>query len=124
MDIDLVGKIWFTDTPNSTIGNFNPKTEQFEIIDLPQFTLVSKKSLPTSVAIDQENDVWIAIIDQSLLLEYDQTTKKFQIHNTLTPDAGPTAIEIDNYNNVWFAESLVGNLGKILSLIHTPSPRA
>ena len=113
MDIDLDGKIWFTDTPNSTIGNFNPKTEQFEIIDLPQFTLVSKKSLPTSVAIDQENDVWIAIIDQSLLLEYDQTTKKFQIHNTLTPDAGPTAIEIDNYNNVWFAESLVGNLGKI-----------
>ena len=119
MDIDNDGKIWFTDTPNSKIGNFDPKTEQFEIIDLPQFTLVSlgpgsgQKSLPTSIAIDHDNDVWIAIIDQSLLLEYDQTTKKFQTYNTLTADAGPTAIDIDSSNNVWFAESLVGNLGKI-----------
>ena len=116
MDMDKNGKIWFTDTPNSKIGNFDPRTEEFEIINLPQFTLGSaftQKSIPTSIAIDHDNDVWIAIIDQSVLLEYDQTTKKFRLYNTLTPEAGPTAIEIDNSNNVWFAESLVGNLGKI-----------
>ena len=113
MDMDKEGKIWFTDTPNSKIGNFDPQTEEFEIISLPQFTLVSQKSIPTSVAIDHDNDVWIAIIDQSILLEYDQETKKFDIYNTLTSDAGPTAIKIDSSNNVWFAESLVGNLGKI-----------
>ena len=113
MDMDKDGKIWFTDTPNSKIGNFDPKTEEFEIITLPQFTLVSQKSIPTSVAIDHDNDVWVAIMDQSILLEYDQETKKFDIHNTLTPDAGPTAIVIDSSNNVWFAESLVGNLGMI-----------
>jgi len=113
MDMDKDGKIWFTDTPNSKIGNFDPKTEEFEIITLPQFTLVSQKSIPTSVAIDHDNDVWVAIMDQSILLEYDQKTKKFDIHNTLTPDAGPTAIVIDSSNNVWFAESLVGNLGRI-----------
>ena len=113
MDMDKDGKIWFTDTPNSKIGNFDPKTEEFEIIPLPQFTLVNQRSIPTSVAIDHDNDVWVAIMDQSILLEYDQETKKFDIHNTLTPDAGPTAIVIDSSNNVWFAESLVGNLGKI-----------
>ena len=116
MDMDKNGKIWFTDTPNSKIGNFDPRTEEFEIINLPQFTLGSaftQKSIPTSIAIDHDNDVWIAVIDQSVLLEYDQTTKKFRLYNTLTPEAGPTAIEIDNSNNVWFAESLVGNLGKI-----------
>ena len=113
MDMDKDGKIWFTDTPNSKIGNFDPKTEEFEIITLPQFTLVNQKSIPTSVAIDHDNDVWVAIMDQSILLEYDQKTKKFDIHNTLTADAGPTAIEIDSSNNVWFAESFVGNLGKI-----------
>jgi len=113
MDMDKEGKIWFTDTPNSKIGNFNPQTEEFEIISLPQFTLVSQKSIPTSVAIDHDNDVWVAVMDQSILLEYDQETKKFDIYNTLTTDAGPTAIEIDSSNNVWFAESLVGNLGKI-----------
>ena len=113
MDMDKEGKIWFTDTPNSKIGNFDPQTEEFEIISLPQFTLVNQKSIPTSVAIDHDNDVWIAIIDQSILLEYDQETKKFDIYNTLTSDAGPTAIKIDSSNNVWFAESLVGNLGKI-----------
>ncbi len=113
MDMDKEGKIWFTDTPNSKIGNFDPKTEEFEIISLPQFTLVNARSIPTSIAIDNDNDVWVAIIDQSILLEYDQKTKKFDIYNTLTSDAGPTAIEIDAYNNVWFAESLVGNIGKI-----------
>ena len=113
MDIGKDGKIWFTDTPNSKIGSFDPKTEKFQTIELPQFTLVSQKSLPTSVAVDNENDVWVAVIDQSLLLEYNQSTKKFKIINTITPDAGPTAIEIDDSNNVWFAESLVGKLGKI-----------
>ena len=113
MDIGKDGKIWFTDTPNSKIGSFDPKTEKFETIELPQFNLVSKKSLPTSVGVDNENDVWVAVIDQSLMLEYNQSTKKFKIINTITPEAGPTAIEIDNSNNVWFAESLVGKLGKI-----------
>ena len=113
MDMDKEGKIWFTDTPNSKIGNFDPQTEEFEIIALPQFTLVNQKSIPTSVAIDHDNDVWVAIMDQSILLEYDQETKKFDIYNTLTTDEGPTAIEIDSSNNVWFAESLVGNLGRI-----------
>ena len=113
MDIGKDGKIWFTDTPNSKIGSFDPVTEKFELIKLPQFTLVSEKSLPTSVAVDAENDVWVAVIDQSLLLEYNQLTEKFKIINTITPEAGPTALEIDNSNNVWFAESLVGKLGKI-----------
>ena len=75
MDMDKDGKIWFTDTPNSKIGNFDPKTEEFEIIPLPQFTLVNQRSIPTSVAIDHDNDVWVAIMDQSILLEYDQETK-------------------------------------------------
>ena len=113
MDIGKDGKIWFTDTPNSKIGSFDPKTEKFETIQLPQFNLAIKKSLPTSVGVDNQNDVWVAVIDQSLLLEYNQSTKKFKIVNTITPEAGPTAIEIDDANNVWFAESLVGKLGKI-----------
>ena len=70
-------------------------------------------SLHHTVGVDNENDVWVAVIDQSLLLEYNQSTKKFKIVNTITPEAGPTAIEIDDANNVWFAESLVGKLGKI-----------
>ena len=47
------------------------------------------------------------------MLKSNQSTKKFKIVNTITPEAGPTAIEIDSSNNVWFAESLVGKLGKI-----------
>ena len=113
MDIGKDGKIWFTDTPNSKIGSFDPKTEKFETIKLPQFTLVSKKSLPTSVAVDSEDDVWVAVIDRSIILEYNQSTEKFKIMNTITPEAGPTALEIDGSDNVWFAESLVGKLGKI-----------
>ena len=80
MDMDKDGKIWFTDTPNSKIGNFDPKTEEFEIIPLPQFTLVNQEiNSYINVAIDHDNDVWVAIMDQSILLEYDQETKKFDI---------------------------------------------
>ena len=32
LDIDHDGKIWFTDTPNSKIGNFDPKTEKFDYL--------------------------------------------------------------------------------------------
>jgi len=74
---------------------------------------VSKKSLPTSVAVDSQDDVWVAVIDRSIILEYNQSTEKFKIINTITPEAGPTALEIDDLDNVWFAESLVGKLGKI-----------
>ena len=35
LDIDHNGKIWFTDTPNSKIGNFDPNTEEFEMIEIP-----------------------------------------------------------------------------------------
>ena len=35
IDIDQNGKIWFTDTPNSMIGSFDPKTEKFETIKIP-----------------------------------------------------------------------------------------
>ena len=38
LDIDHNGKIWFTDTPNSKIGNFDPKTEKFEVIEIPPLT--------------------------------------------------------------------------------------
>jgi len=38
LDIDHNGKIWFTDTPNSKIGNFDPNTEKFEIIEIPSLT--------------------------------------------------------------------------------------
>ena len=113
MDIGPDGKIWFTDTPNSHVGYFDPNTEKFKTIKLPQFVLTNEKSLPTSIAVDNDNDVWIAVIDRSIILEYNQSTEKFKIINTITPEAGPTAIEIDSFNNVWFAESLVGKLGKI-----------
>ena len=36
LEIDKKNKIWFTDIPNSSIGSFDPSTESFEMIKLPE----------------------------------------------------------------------------------------
>ena len=113
LDMDQSGKIWFTDTPNSQIGSFNPSTEKFEIIKIPQLHLTEPNSIPIAVEVDHDDDIWIALVDKHSLLEYDQQSKTFDTYSTLTAEAGPSALKVDNDNNIWFAESFVGKLGKI-----------
>jgi len=63
LDIDHNGKIWFTDTPNSKIGNFDPKTEKFEIIEIPSLVDTSPYSIPIALKVDFDNNIWNAVVD-------------------------------------------------------------
>jgi copper transport protein len=107
LTIDSEGKIWFTDTPESKIGYFDPIVEEFTIISLPV------KSIPISLETDLDGNIWIALIDQHMLLKYDQRTKQFEEYKTPTTPSGPVALTKDPNGNIWFAESQGGKIGVI-----------
>jgi copper transport protein len=101
------GKVWFTDTPESKIGYFEPKTEKFEVIPLPA------KSLPISLETDLDGSVWIALVDRHTLLKYIPSTGEFEEHQIPTNPAGPVGLTMDESGKIWFAESQSGKIGVI-----------
>jgi len=114
LDIDHDGKIWFTDTPNSKIGNFDPKTEKFEVIEIPSLTAASPYSIPIALKVDFDNNIWIAIVDTDMLLMYNQNSKEFEQFLRLpTSESGPSALLLDDNGNIWFAEALSGRIGVV-----------
>ena len=79
-------KIWFTDTPEGKIGYFDIQSEKFNVIDLPL------KSIPISLEKDNAGNVWVALVDQHMLLKYDPISKQFQQFKTPTNPSGPLAL--------------------------------
>ena len=114
LDIDQNGKIWFTDTPNSMIGSFDPKTKKFETIKIPLLDAISEQSIPIAVKADFQNRIWVALVDKHRLLVYNQNTNEFEKFLQIqTEEAGPSALLVDDSGNVWFAEALSGKIGMI-----------
>jgi len=114
LDIDHDGKIWFTDTPNSKIGNFDPKTEKFEIIEIPSLIDTSPYSIPIALKVDFDNNIWIAVVDTDMILMYNQNSKEFEQFLRLpTSESGPSALLLDDNGNMWFAEALSGRIGVV-----------
>ncbi len=114
IDIDQNGKIWFTDTPDSKIGSFDPRTEKFETIKIPLLDAISEQSIPIAVKADFENRIWVALVDKNRLLAYNQNTNEFEkFLHIETEEAGPSALVIDDSGNVWFAEALSGKIGVV-----------
>lgn len=100
-------RIWFTDTPEGKIGYFDIESEQFTIIPLPI------KSIPISLETDNDGNIWIALVDQHMLLEYDMVSEQFTEHKIPTNPAGPVALTRDQNGMIWFAESQGGKIGVI-----------
>lgn len=100
-------RVWFTDTPDSKIGYFDIKTEQFHTIPLPV------KSLPISLETDNDGNLWVTLVDQHMLLKYDIQSEKFQEYKIPTNPSGPVALVRDQSGMIWFAESQGGKIGVI-----------
>lgn len=107
LQIDSSGKIWFTDTPQSKIGYFDPDMEEFTLIPLPV------KSIPIALEIDLDDNIWIALVDQHMVLKYDQNTNQFEEYETPTNPSGPAALTRDADGNIWVAESQSGKIAVI-----------
>lgn len=100
-------KVWFTDTPDGKIGYFDTKTEQFTTIALPM------KAVPISLETDNYGNIWVALVDQHMLLKYDPVSGQFQEYKIPTNPSGPLALTKDQDGMIWFAESQGGKIGVI-----------
>ena len=105
---DNDGKIWFTDTPDDNIGVFDPKTEEFQIIDLPW------ESVPISLAADLDNNIWVSVFDKNMLLKFVPDTGEFEEHPVPTAGGGPFALLRDYEGKIWFTESATGKIGYVI----------
>lgn len=103
----LDGRVWFTDTPESKIGYFDPAREEFHLVPLPT------KSIPISLESDLDGNIWIALVDRHALLRYNPQTNEFDEYKTPTNPSGPVALTKDTDGNIWFAESQGGKIGVI-----------
>jgi copper transport protein len=101
------GRVWFTDTPDSKIGYFDPDTEEFHLIPLPT------KSIPISLETDLDGNLWIALVDRHVLLKYDPQSGQFEEHKIPTTPSGPVGLARDSNGDIWFAESQSGKIGVI-----------
>ncbi len=111
--IDNGGKIWFTDTPSEKIGFFNPNTEEFQIISLPQLQPVITAARPIFLEVDSDNNVWVSVPTKNAILKYDQNTAEFKEYRLPTTDSGPFGLLFDPSGKMWFTQTLEGQIGYI-----------
>ena len=111
--IDNDGKIWFTDIPQKKIGFFDPKTEEFNIISLPELQPLITAARPVFLEVDSENNIWVSVPTKNTILKYDQDTKEFNEYRLLTTDSGPFGLLYDPNGKMWFTQTLAGQIGYI-----------
>lgn len=104
--MDSKGLLWYIDPGVNSLGEFNPDDGSNNIYPIPS------NETSSGIALDNLDNVWIAIPDQNTILEFDTKADKFNAVNLPPTSSFPLAITSDKYGRVWIAESL----GKIASV--------
>lgn len=104
--MDSKGLLWYIDPGVNSLGEFNPYDGSNNIYPIPS------NETSSGIALDNLDNVWIAIPDQNTILEFDTKADKFNAVNLPPTSSFPLAITSDKYGRVWIAESL----GKIASV--------
>ncbi|MCH7968215.1 MAG: CopD family protein [Thaumarchaeota archaeon] len=113
LTIDKDGKIWFTDTPQEKIGFFDPKSEEFQIISLPELQPLIAASRPVFLETDSENNMWVSVPTKNVILKYNQKTGEFKEFRLPTTDSGPFGLLFDSSGKMWFTQTLAQQIGYI-----------
>lgn len=113
LTIDNDGKIWFTDTAAEKIGFFNPKTEEFQIISLPELDPVIATPRPVFLEVDSDNNIWVSVPTKNSILKYNQKTAEFKEYKLPSIDSGPFGLLFDPSGKMWFTQTLKGQIGYI-----------
>ena len=111
--IDHDGKIWFTDIAEHRIGYLDPKTQLTQIIEFPEITPYTVDSIPITLEVDKENNIWISILTKGVLLKYNQDSKEFEEYRLPNQQGGPFDVIEDELGMIWFTESNTGTIGTI-----------
>ena len=112
--VDDDGKIWFAETLTGKIGIFDPNTEKFHEIKIPDWkTRGVFGSMVWGMKFDSEGNLWFTDEIGNAIRKYDTKTGKFEMYKIPTRASYPVQVAFDAAGNVWFAEIFGKKIGKI-----------
>jgi sugar lactone lactonase YvrE len=106
---DTINKniLWFIDPTSSTLGKYNLDNMKTETFELPS------KGVISGLTIDNNENIWMTVIQDNSILKYDINKNKFEIFKIPTENSRPLGIVYDKNNDyLWFAES-IGKIGSL-----------
>ena len=105
---DSNGRIWYVDPLTKHLGSYDPSTISNKLYLLPN------RVIPSAIAIDIANKVWITSPATNEILRFDPSignfTSKFHLQNK---DASPIAIAIDSVSGIIWVADEKGKLARI-----------
>jgi virginiamycin B lyase len=111
------GKLWFIDGgPNRRWLSVDPKTQQFEVYELPK--LKSGSASGNTMRVHPNGTVWLNSIAGNQVIRLDPATKEFTVFDVPAGikrgrTASPYGMAISGDGKVWFVENAVNQMGRI-----------
>lgn len=111
------GKLWFIDGgPNRRWLNYDPKTKEFQVYDLPK--LKSGSASGNTMRVHPNGTVWLNSIAANQVIRLDPKTKEFTVYDVPAgvkrgKTASPYGMAFSGDGKVWFIENAVNQLGRI-----------
>jgi copper transport protein len=100
--------LWFLDPTSSILGKYNTDTNETETFELPV------KGVISGLTIDNNENIWMTVIQDNSILKYDINKNEFETFKIPTQNSRPLGIIYDEkHDYIWFAESGVGNIGRL-----------
>ncbi len=93
IDVDSKGMVWVARLYAEDIARIDPDTKEVTMIDFPF-------KGPRRLRVDANDNVWIVAFQDSLLVKYDQVTKKFTKYELPVVNELPYALNVDLKRNV------------------------
>jgi len=106
ISVDANGNVWFTNTEEGSLSEFDPKTEHFKRFPRPE--LMSPVSR-TIVEVDSKGGIWAVTYDGTVRL--DPRTGKYTEYKSPTPGGNTYGIAVDAKDNAWWAQMGSDRLG-------------
>lgn len=111
------GEMWMVDGgPNRRWLSFDPKTEKFEVYNLPPTS--SGNASGNTMRIHPDNTVWLNSIAANQVIKLDPATKQFTFYEVPAgvarkKTANPYGMAIGGDGNIWIVENAVDQIAKI-----------
>jgi streptogramin lyase len=111
------GEFWMVDGgPNRRWLSFDPKTEQFQVYNLPATS--SGSASGNTMRVHPDGSVWLASIAANEVIKFDPATNKFAIYEVPAgvknhKSANPYGLAIDGGGSVWVVENAVDQIARI-----------
>ena len=95
------GMVWVPGFADGVFGSFDPKTEEWEVFDLPD----AMNQIPYALNIDPKGNVWICGTMNDTLTRFDPETKVYTEFRMPSRVTYTRELEFDEDGNVWVCNS-------------------